>query len=82
MRTDLDQWREPRALIETEALEAALGDADLRIVDCTTWLRPAEPGDDAPYRVEPGRSDYIVQMHRPAPALRPQAVQSIFIGIA
>ena len=58
MRTDIDQWREPRALIETEALEAALGDADLRIVDCTTWLRPAEPGDDAPYRVEPGRSDY------------------------
>ena len=58
MRTDLEQWREPHALIETEALEAALGDADLRIVDCTTWLRPAEPGDDAPYRVEPGRSDY------------------------
>ena len=58
MRTDLEQWREPNALIETEALEAALGDADLRIVDCTTWLRPAEPGDDAPYRVEPGRSDY------------------------
>ena len=58
MRTDLEQWREPNALIETEALEATLGDADLRIVDCTTWLRPAEPGDDAPYRVEPGRSDY------------------------
>ena len=58
MRNDLEQWGEPDALIETEALEAALGDADLRIVDCTTWLRPAEPGDDAPYRVEPGRSDY------------------------
>ena len=58
MRTDLEQWREPDALTETEALEAALGDAELRIVDCTTWLRPAEPGDDAPYRVEPGRSDY------------------------
>ena len=27
-------------------------------MDCTTWLRPAEPGDDAPYRVVPGRSDY------------------------
>ena len=58
MRTDLEQWREPSALIETEVLEAALGDSDLRILDCTTWLRPAEPGDDAPYRVEPGRSDY------------------------
>ena len=58
MRSDLEQWREPRALIETHTLEAALGDPDLRIVDCTTWLRPAEPGDDAPYRVVPGRSDY------------------------
>ena len=58
MRTDLEQWREPHAIIETETLEAALGDPDLRIVDCTTWLRPAEPDDDAPYRVEPGRSDY------------------------
>ena len=58
MRADRGQWREPEALVETGALEAALGDPDLRIVDCTTWLRPAEPGDDAPYRVEPGRSDY------------------------
>ena len=58
MRTDLEQWREPGALIETHTLEAALGDSELRIVDCTTWLRPAEPGDDAPYRVVPGKSDY------------------------
>ena len=58
MRTDREQWRELRALVETHALEAALDDSDLRIVDCTTWLRPAEPGDDAPYRVVPGRSDY------------------------
>ena len=58
MRTDLEQWREPHAIIETGALEAALDDSDLRILDCTTWLRPAAPGDDAPYRVEPGRSDY------------------------
>ena len=58
MRSDLEQWREPDALIETHALEAALGDSDVRIVDCTTWLRPAEPGDDIPYRVDSGRSDY------------------------
>ena len=58
MRTDLEQWREPDALIETHALEAALGDPDLRILDCTTWLRAAEPGDDAPYRIDAGRSDY------------------------
>lgn len=58
MRTDLEQWREPDALIETHALEAALGDPDLRILDCTTWLRAAEPGDDAPYRIDAGRRDY------------------------
>ena len=58
MRTDLEQWREPGALVETDALEAALDDPDLRIVDCTTWLLPPEPGDDAPYRVVSGRSDY------------------------
>ena len=58
MRPDRERWREPHALVETDALETALDEPDLRIVDCTTWLRPAEPGDDAPYRVVPGRRDY------------------------
>ena len=58
VRNDLERWREPRALVETHALEAMLGEPDLRIMDCTTWLRPAEPGDDAPYQVVPGKSDY------------------------
>ena len=57
-RADLANWREPQALIETGALEASLGAPELRIVDCTTWLKPAEPGDDAPYRVVPGRDEY------------------------
>ena len=57
-RADLSQWREPQALVETAALEASLGAPELRIVDCTTWLKPAEPGDDAPYRVVPGRAEY------------------------
>ena len=57
-RTDLQQWREPGALIETAALEQSLGAPGLRIVDCTTWLKPAEPGDDAPYRVVTGRAEY------------------------
>ncbi len=57
-RADLSHWREPGALIETAALEASLGAPELRIVDCTTWLKPAEPGDDAPYRVVPGRAEY------------------------
>ena len=58
MRSDLKDWREPGALIETHSLEAALSDPGLRIVDCTTWLVPAEPGDDAPYRVVPGVAEY------------------------
>ena len=58
MRSDLHQWRDPSALVETDALQAALGRPDLRIVDCTTWLLPAEPGDDAPYRVVPGKAEY------------------------
>ena len=57
-RADLSHWREPQALIETGALETSLGMRGLRIVDCTTWLKPAEPGDDAPYRVVPGRAGY------------------------
>ena len=57
-RADLATWREPQALIETGTLEASLGAPELRIVDCTTWLEPAQPGDDAPYRVVPGRADY------------------------
>ena len=57
-RADLSHWREPQALIETGALETSLGMRGLRIVDCTTWLKPAEPGDDAPYRVVPGRAEY------------------------
>ena len=58
MRSDLREWRDPAALVETDALEAALGDTDLRVVDCTTWLMPAAPGDDAPYRVVPGTAEY------------------------
>ena len=57
-RADLATWREPQALIETGTLEASLGAPELRIMDCTTWLEPAQPGDDAPYRVVPGRADY------------------------
>ena len=57
-RADLAACRDPQALIETGALEAILGGPDLRIVDCTTRLEPAEPGDDAPYRVVSGRAEY------------------------
>ena len=50
--------REPNALIGTEELAAALGQPDLRIYDCTTYLDPAPPGSDDPYLVVPGRRTF------------------------
>ena len=42
-------------LVDTAWLAARLGDARLRLFDCTVHLRPAVPG---PYVVESGRADY------------------------
>jgi thiosulfate/3-mercaptopyruvate sulfurtransferase len=50
--------RGPDALVSTEWLAAHLRDPDLRIFECTTWLRPAEPGEAVPYHPEAGRADY------------------------
>ena len=36
--------RRSDCLVSTEWLEAHLADPDLRIFECTTWLRPAAPG--------------------------------------
>lgn len=46
------------AIVSTAWLEAHLTDSDLRIFDCTTYLRPAEPGEDVPYHPESGRASY------------------------
>jgi len=50
--------REPQALISCEELTAALGDANLRIYDCTTYLEPTPPGSDDPYIAVPGRKTF------------------------
>ena len=50
--------REPNALISTEALARHLGDSNLRIFDCTTYLEPPPPGSDDPYVAVPGRSTF------------------------
>lgn len=52
------QYRDPDALRSTGWLEAHLGEQDLRIYDCTTHLRPAEPHEPVPYYPEPGRVGY------------------------
>lgn len=48
----------PEALVSTAWLAAHLDDPDLRIFECTAYLRYAEPGEDVPYRPEAGREDY------------------------
>jgi len=50
--------REPQALITPAQLHATLGQADLRIYDCTTYLEPPPPGSDDPYVAVPGRATY------------------------
>jgi thiosulfate/3-mercaptopyruvate sulfurtransferase len=48
----------PEALVQTDWLEAHLADPDLRIFECTTYLRYTEPGAGVPYHPEAGRADY------------------------
>ncbi|MGY3150014.1 thiosulfate/3-mercaptopyruvate sulfurtransferase [Bradyrhizobium sp. USDA 3397] len=45
---------QPSSLITTEQLAARLGDPDLRLYDCTTYLEPAPEGGVVPYRAVPG----------------------------
>ncbi|HTR62761.1 MAG TPA: sulfurtransferase [Candidatus Binataceae bacterium] len=49
---------DPDALVSTEWLAAHLNDPNLRIFDCTTHLRPAQAGTNAPYGIVSGREDY------------------------
>jgi len=50
--------RDPRALIDTATLAAALGDPSLRVFDCTTVLDPAPAGSAEPYIAVPGRGGW------------------------
>jgi thiosulfate/3-mercaptopyruvate sulfurtransferase len=44
-----------RSLITTEQLAAELGQPNMRVYDCTTYLEPMPAGSDAPYTAVPGR---------------------------
>jgi thiosulfate/3-mercaptopyruvate sulfurtransferase len=48
----------PEALVQTDWLAAHLDDPDLRVFECTTYLRPAAPDEGVPYHPEAGRADY------------------------
>jgi thiosulfate/3-mercaptopyruvate sulfurtransferase len=50
--------RHPEALVQADWLEAHLHDAELRIFECTTRLRPAAPEEGVPYHPEAGSADY------------------------
>ena len=50
--------REPNALIGSDGLAQVLGDGDLRVFDCTTYLEPPPPGSDDPYVAVPGRASF------------------------
>lgn len=50
-------WCHREAIVTGEWLEAHLSDTDLRVYDCTTYLR-YEEGSGRPYRVESGRKDW------------------------
>jgi thiosulfate/3-mercaptopyruvate sulfurtransferase len=47
-----------RSLITTEQLAAEIGQPQLRIYDCTTYLEPMPPGSDRPYTAVPGRHTF------------------------
>ena len=46
--------RDPEAVISPLQLEARLGEPDLRIYDCTTYLEPTPAGSEDPYIAVPG----------------------------
>ncbi len=50
--------REPDALISTDALARSLGDTNLRVFDCTTYLEPTPAGSDDPYIAVPGHKSF------------------------
>ena len=50
--------REPQALITTDALAKILGQPDLRVYDCTTYLDPTPEGSADPYIARPGTQSF------------------------
>src|ERR1700730_16180288 len=57
-RHQRDDMRDAKALISTEQLAAALGQPDLRVFDCTTYLEPTPAGSDDPYVAVSGRRTF------------------------
>ena len=54
----MTEWKYPEAVVETDWLAKHLEDGDIRIFDCTTYLRYMDDDPSQPYIVESGRADY------------------------
>src|SRR6202167_501079 len=50
--------QERNGLITSAELADIIGQPDLRLFDCTTYLEPAPDGSNIPYNVVPGRHTY------------------------
>ena len=50
--------RDPNALVSTTQLADMLGQPDVRVFDCTTYLDPTPAGSDEPYIARPGRESF------------------------
>ena len=54
----MTEWKYPAAVVETDWLANHLDDEEIRIYDCTTYLRYMDDDPSLPYVVESGRADY------------------------
>ena len=52
-------WKYPEAIISCEELKKNLGNKDVRVYDCTTFLHYTDDHPSKPYDVESGYQDYI-----------------------
>lgn len=58
MTNAYDAYQDPNAVVSADWLKQHLGDARVRVIDCTTHLRLVPAGSDVPYIAEPGRAEY------------------------
>ena len=52
----MTEWKYPAAVVETDWLAEHLDDEEIRIYDCTTYLRYMDDDPSLPYVVESGRA--------------------------
>lgn len=54
----MKQKKYDSAVVSTQWLSEHIDDSDLRIFECTSYLKYMPPGQEAPYRVVSGRANY------------------------